>query len=430
MRRPGPILTATLDAAYVAGGIAAGLVGLLRGRAAHLRDHLTRRGIAAPPAREGDAPCVWIHGVSVGEVTAASSLVDRLAAQRPDLDVVVSSSTRLGFEAARQRHPDRVVISAPLDIGALVRRSLLRIRPDLIVIVEHDLWPNFLRHARAAEIPVAVVNARMSARSFRGYRRLSRVFPWPPRDLAAVCVQDEESRERFVRLGFPAERLELTGNLKFDTPPPDGTEGVREELGYAPQDWILVAASTHEGEEEAVLDVLVRLRRLDPSARLIVAPRRIERADRVAERIRARGLSLRRRSEPAGSVGSTELPDVLLLDTLGELARICAAGSAVFVGGSLVDVGGHSVIEPASLGRAVLIGPHHQNTRSVVRDFLERDAILVVDGTEQLADAVLELRRDPARTRRLGANAARAVAESLGAVERTLERLVPLLPPA
>ena len=199
-------MTLLFDTLYFAAGIPALFVSLLRGRVARTWDHLRRRALANVPERRGDGPCLWLHGVSVGEVLSARRLVECIEDGFPDWDVVISSSTRLGVEAASREFSGHTVFSYPLDIGYLVRSAFRRLRPDVIIIVEHDLWPNFLRHAISLDVPVALVNARLSPRSLRGYRRLSRIYTWPPRELASLCVQDELSAQGFRKLGFAADR--------------------------------------------------------------------------------------------------------------------------------------------------------------------------------------------------------------------------------
>ncbi|MCZ6796240.1 MAG: 3-deoxy-D-manno-octulosonic acid transferase [Planctomycetota bacterium] len=416
--RPSVLGSLILDAAYLTAGVPVLAAGLLRGRLGRVWDHLRRRAFDAVPERPTGRPALWLHGVSVGEVLSARRLLEKIVEDFPAWDIVVSSSTRLGHEAARRDFAKHTVISFPLDLGFLVRRALRRLRPDVVVIVEHDLWPNFLRSTIARGLPVVVVNARLSRRSLRGYRRLSRLYRWPPRELAAICVQDDASARSFQELGFSPEKIHVTGNLKFDNPPPPAAEGFRRQLGFDDGDWVLVAGSTHEGEEEAVLDTFGRIRRSDSRAFLILVPRRIERTSEVAELVRSRGLSLGLWSE-----GPRRGPDVLLVDTVGELPRICAVGDVVFVGGSLVPVGGHNVIEPAALGRPVLVGPHYHNARSVVETFLERDALVVVQDAGHLARAVAELKEDPEAARQLGERAAKTVEENVGGVEKTLSVL-------
>jgi len=411
-------LTLTLDVGYIVLALVASVVGLFRGRFAGMWDHLKRRGCAEIPLREGDRPCVWLHGVSVGEVLSARELVQKIAAEFPRWDIVVSSSTRLGVEAARSHYSERIVVSYPLDLSYCVRRAFRQLRPDLIVVVEHDLWPNFLRHAAARGTPVILANARLSPKSLRGCRFLSRVYPWPPRELAAILVQDEASARGFIELGYSEDDVDVVGNLKFDNPPPPQAEGLRAELQFEADDWVLVAGSTHEGEEVAALDALAELRRRDRRTFLILVPRRIERTDEIASLVAAKGFS--------HSLWSEERqrgPDVLLVDTIGALARISAVGDVVFVGGTLAPVGGHNVIEPAAFGRPIVIGPHYRNARSVVQSFVDGEGLLVVPNADEFVKTVVALKENPERAGELGRNAARTVRENAGAAERVLKRM-------
>lgn len=417
------LTNALFDAGAIMATAGTALTGLLRGRRGRVRDHLRRRAFAPIPQREGDAACLWLHGVSVGEVLAARGLVEQFVAAHPGWDVVVSVSTKLGLEAAQNAYPEYLVVSFPLDLSGRVGRAFDRLRPDLIAIVEHDLWPNFLRAACGRGVPVALVNARLSERSAARYRTVSRVLTWPPGELAAICTQDEASAERFAELGVPTDRIEVTGNLKFDNPPPPAADDLRDALGFSDSDWLLVAGSTHEGEDEMALDALRALRESDDRTFLILAPRRTERVAQVARLIQDRGFSHALwSSEPRRG------PDVLLVDTMGDLARICGVGDVVFVGGTLAPVGGHSVIEPASLGRAIVIGPHYHKARGVVEDFRRRDAIEVAADSASLVTRIGKLKADPERAREIGARARQTVDENLGATARTLQALESLIP--
>ena len=418
----GRLANAVFDVGAIAATAGTAIVGLLRGRRGRVRDHVRRRGLDPIPEREGDAPCLWLHGVSVGEVLAARRLVERFAAANPGWDVVVSVSTKLGLDAARNAYPEHLVVSFPLDLSGRVGQAFDRLRPTLIAIVEHDLWPNFLRAASGRGVPVALINARLSERSAARYRAVSRVLAWPPGELATICAQDDPSAERFAELGVPAERIAVTGNLKYDNPPPHA-EGLREELGFADSDWLLVAGSTHEGEDEMALDALRALREEDRETFLILAPRRTERIAQVARLIEDSGFTHDRWSARPGRGA-----DVLLVDTMGDLARICGMGDLVFVGGTIAPVGGHSVIEPASLGRAIIIGPHYHKARHVVEDFRRRDAIEVAEDRAALIARIGALKASPERVRELGARARRAVEDNLGATERTLAALERLMP--
>ena len=419
--RPNRLMTLIIDLVYVAIGLIATPISLLRGRMSRTVDHLRRRLFSSPPHRDGDRRCLWIHGVSVGEVMTVRRLVDRLEETLGDWDIDISSSTSAGVEVARVQYTGRAVISCPLDLGFAVRRAFERVRPDAIVIIEHDLWPNFLRYAEAREVPVAIINAHLSTKSRAGYRRLSVFYRWPPRSVTEVCVQDEASAAGFRELGFDEEQIEVCGNLKFDNPPADAGD-VRAGLGFDDDDWILVAGSTHEGEEAAVLDVLAQLRQRSERTFLILVPRRIERVPSIERLIDARGFSQTRWSL-ARSKGS----DVVLVDTVGDLAGLCAAGDAVFVGGTIAPVGGHNVIEPASFAKPVLIGPCYRSQRSVVGTFLDSAALVVVDDAADLVRRVVELHGDRARASELGRRALNVVERNRGSGEATLAALSRIL---
>jgi 3-deoxy-D-manno-octulosonic-acid transferase len=411
-----------LDLIYTVAALFGRAIAAIRGRSESFLDHRDRRSRRYDPAaRTGTAKALWLHGVSAGEVLAARRAIEIFRARHPDWEIIVTATTRLGLEAAQRGYPGLRVESFPLDFSRTVSRGLDRLRPSVIAIVEHDLWPNFLRAASDRGIPVVLINARLSPRSFRRAKLFAPVVTWPPRSLAAVLAEDEESRRRFIELGWNPSRVVATGNLKFDTPPPPGVDGLRAALGFGDDDWILVAGSTHEGEEEAALDAFVKLRetreRASTRTRLVLAPRRLERTDAVEALIRVRGFTLSRFS--SGSKQGSD--DVLLVDTMGDLSRLTGLGDVVFVGGTLVPVGGHNVIEPASLGRPVVIGPYWFNSRSVVEHFLRENAILVVDDGNELGDAVCRLANDPDAARQLGECARETVRRNLGASQRTVD---------
>jgi 3-deoxy-D-manno-octulosonic-acid transferase len=405
---------------------------LATGKARKLRDHIPRRLRDIRP-RTGDRPCVWVHGVSVGELLSARRFLHLFEREFPQWEVVLSSTTSAGLEAASRHYPSRRVISYPFDFSRLVKRAFERIRPDLIVIVEHELWPNFLWRAGMQGIPVVIVNARLSERSLRGYRWLSRIGTWPPPGVVTICAQDEASAGAFRRLGAAAGCIRVTGNFKFDNVPVV-EPGIREELGMNGAEWVLVASSTHPGEEEVLLDSFEALWREDRRSRLIIAPRRVERAAEVDRIVARRGLRATRWSRMGNGVspapahdGENGCGEVIVVDTVGDVERLLSAGDVVFVGGSLVPLGGHNVIAPASIGRPVIIGPHFENFRTVVAHLLERDALLVANDAGELSRKIRELKRDPGRARRLAEEASETVALHAGASERTLETLRPII---
>ena len=421
-----------LNAVYV-GGLAVAIPYLcLRGRSKQLWEHIRRRSRGVP-RREGKRPCLWIHGVSVGEVFSTRRLVERLAAEFPAWEPVISTTTRAGLEAARKAFPQLQVFSYPFDLSPMVRRAFDRIHPQLIVIAEHELWPNFLDLAGVRGVPVVLINGRLSQRSQRGYRMLSRFISWPPASIVRVCADDDTSAEGFRRLGVDADRIRVTGNLKFDNAEP--LNGARRPAPRG-EDWVLVGASTHPGEEEALLDSFEALHQSDPRTRMVLAPRRVERVRELEKLVRRRGLrsylwsehSARNGNGLSGGVDGGKGPgDVYLVDTVGELSRISSTADAVFVGGSLVPFGGHNLIEPASHGRPVIIGPHYQNFRQVVSAFVERDAVLVAGDRDDLTQKLRDLKADAELAEGMGRRAIETISHHAGATERTLEVLRPLL---
>ena len=417
-----------LNTVYVSGLAVAIPYLCLRGRSTQLWEHIRRRSRGVP-RREGKRPCLWIHGVSVGEVFSTRRLVERLAAEFPDWEPVISTTTRAGLEAARKAFPHLQVFSYPFDLSPMVRRAFERINPQLIVIAEHELWPNFLDYAGVTGVPVVLINGRLSERSEKGYRMLSRFISWPPPSIVRVCAEDETTAEGFRRLGVHPDRIRVTGNLKFDN-----VERLNGSWRPHPRaaDWILVGASTHSGEEELLLDAFEDLHRADPAARIVLAPRRVERVKELEKLVRKRGLrsrlwSERRTCNGNGAIAFEADHNVYLVDTVGELSRISAAADAVFVGGSLVPFGGHNVIEPASHGRPVIVGPHYHNFRQVVSAFLDREAVLIARDGDDLTQKLRLLKSDPGWAESMGARAVETISRHAGASERTLDVLRPLL---
>jgi len=436
-----------LDSLYIGGLFFAVPYLVAVGKGRRVIEHF-REQVRAVPPREGNRHCVWVHGVSVGEILSARDFLSKFCKEFPDWEVVLSTTTRAGLEAGRRHYPGTRVISYPFDLSHLVRRAFERIRPDAVIIIEHELWPNFLWHAQARGAPVAIINGRLSERSLKGYQRLSRLVAWPPPGVVSFCVEDEVSAEGFRRLGVAPERIRVTGNLKFDNTPHPLPQ-VREELGLKGTDWVLLGASTHKGEEDMLLDSFEPVHHEDNQARLIIVPRHVERADNLVDHMRRRGFEVLRWSHcasqpvpgtvstpPAPSAGAAwprlvpwsnnGHPEVLLVDTVGDLDRILPAADVVFVGGSMVPFGGHNVIAPAGIGRPVVIGPHYKSFSSVVSAFLSRDALLVAKDGGDLARKLQELKRDPARAEGIGRRACETVQERAGASERTLEVLRPL----
>jgi len=377
------------------------------------------------PERGPSAP-VWLHAVSVGEVNAAAPLVDRLRQLRPDLRLVVTTITPTGSERVRALWGDAVThVYLPYDLPGAVGRFLDHFRPALALIVETELWPNLLFGCRDRGIPTHILNARLSARSLRGYRVLAPLIRRALRTVQLVAAQSRDDARRFVLLGALPERVEVSGNLKFDMAPVDADAFARDfavHRGGTGPVWI--AASTHEDEEVAVLDTHRLLRQSHPDALLLWAPRHPERFRAVVERAQAAGFVVATRSTdgwPAPQDG------VFVIDSLGELVRFYACAKVAFVGGSLQPVGGHNLLEPAATGTAILSGPHLHNFADIARRLREAEAMRVVDDAHALAVALKALFADEPARLRLAANASRLLEEGRGALARTVTLIEPAL---
>lgn len=379
------------------------------------------------PARAGSAALVWVHAVSVGEVQAARPLVDGLQRRFPKLEVLVTTTTPTGAAMVARAFGAGVQhLYFPYDLPGAVHRFLDRVHPGLLVLVETELWPNLLGACAERGVPVALVNARMSARSCAGYRLAGRLVRRSLDLLQLVAAQSAADAERLIALGARAPVVTVTGSVKFDMRTPasvrEQAEPLRRSLGIDRP--VLVAASTHPGEEAIVLEAFVQVRARFPAALLILVPRHPERGPRVLEQCRAEGLRVVARSAGADVAGA----DVLVGDTLGELALFYAAGDVAFVGGSLVPVGGHNVLEPAAAGLPILTGPHVFNFAAVTEPLTACGALVFVDGAAALAARVSGYFGDAA-SRARAAEAARAVVEAnRGAADRVLQALAPLVP--
>ncbi len=391
-----------------------------RRRAGYARDlaqRLGRLGEGLPTE-----PRCWIHAVSVGESAAAVPLVEGIRQRWPELGIVVSTITPTGARIVGERLAGTATHRYfPIDLPGPVRRALDAARPRFFIAIETELWPNFLRALARRRIPAMIANGRISDRSFRRYRWIHGLMRRVLANVSVFAMQTEEDARRIIALGAPPSRVVVTGNLKSDlVPEPTGDDSTtwreRLRLGAGARLWI--AGSTHRGEEAIVLDAFLRARTRCPDLALLLAPRHPERAGEVEELIRERGLAAARRSRlPAdGAPGA-----VVILDTVGELAALYALADVVFVGGSLVPIGGHNVLEPAMRGKPVLVGPHMSNFREGA-ELLQRSGggLVVKDGPE-LARELARLLEDRDLARHMGEAARQAFAGRQGAVSATLD---------
>lgn len=375
------------------------------------------------------AHVIWIHAVSVGEVLAISGLVGQMNRDFPGYRIVVSTTTDTGQDLARKRFGDENVFYFPLDFAFAIRPYLRVLRPELVILAETEFWPNFLRLADGSGARVAVVNARISDRSYPRYQR----YHWAMKRMLAqidlFLAQTEEDASRLQSIGADPQRVHTTGNLKFDVTlpvPPAIAETLRNSLAAEGAGPILVCGSTVEDEEAPLLKAFENLRVSHPHAVMILAPRHPERFDKVAGLIEQMEISFQRRSqwqgEPLGG-------GVLLLDSIGELAALYGLADVAFVGGSLVPRGGHNIIEPAQHGVAVVTGNHTENFRDIVGVFRNRDAVRIV-GVSELPLTLMHLLENEAERHALGRRAKETILSQMGATSRTLEHLRTLLPSA
>ncbi|MBX7167210.1 MAG: 3-deoxy-D-manno-octulosonic acid transferase [Pirellulales bacterium] len=408
---------------------------LLAWRAVRLgkyRQGLSARCWGAAPRVAGAAPRVWWHAVSVGEVNQLAPVLAEYRRQFPDWQHAISTTTATGYELARKKYADLPVFYSPLDFTWATRRAMAQVRPDLLVLTELELWPNLIDAARRHGARVAIINGRLSERSFRGYRRVRPLVARVLRHIDLIAAQNEEYAERFLQLGAPAVRLYRTGSIKFDGARTDRanpqTQALAELAGITPDDRVFLAGSTQAPEEEIALRVFAELTAIYPRLRMVLVPRHPERFDEVARLLDANGLTWQRRTRlmPGSSPGAAAR--ILLVDAIGELAAWWGTAHIAFVGGSLGQRGGQNMIEPAGYGAAVCFGPNTRNFRDIVAQLLAADAARVVQDERQLAAFVRRALDDPSWATALGQRAQRFVVAQAGATRSTVDLLGQLFP--
>jgi 3-deoxy-D-manno-octulosonic-acid transferase len=396
--------------------------------------------------RLNSAPSIWLHAVSLGEMSAAAPLLRALRLKYPQYPLVLTTATLTGRARAAGLFGDGAEVRfLPYDTPGAVARFLDRIRPCLAIIVETELWPNLFAECERRGVPLMLASARLSAKSVGRYRRLGNLFRGVFSAVSLVAAQSVEDAERFIAIGAQSARTRVVGNIKFDVSlgaaAIEEGRALRASSGGARPTWI--AGSTHAGEEEQVLAAHETLRGGLPDALLLLAPRHPERFEAVADLLTRRQLRFTRRSrggEPGGPERNGAEPggaepggverggaQVVLVDTVGELESLYASADAAFVGGSLVPIGGHNLLEPAALGLPVLTGPYHFNGRDIARLMLVQGAALQVGNAQELAAALARLLADPQERRRIGAIGRHIVESNRGSVARLLELIEPWL---
>ena len=403
-----------------------------------------RKYIANLPQRLGFLPVsfnldaddsIWIHAVSVGEVLTARALLPALRERYPKLRLFLSTTTMTGQQIARNnlQYVDEVFYF-PFDFGFIVNRTLRLVRPRLFIMMETEIWPNLLRACAREGVKTMLVNGRISSRSYPRYRLARPFFRRVLRHVDRFCMQSDESARRVIDIGADRQRVAVTGSLKFDSlelpGTPSGDRGRNRVLRYfriAPDRPVVIAASTRKGEEGAVLEAFQRIRATMTRALLIIAPRKPQQFDEVERLARRAGWNVARRNELR--VDAEPGHDVVILDTVGELAQLYQVATVVFVGGSLVDTGGHNILEPAVFGKPIVFGPHMQNFAEIARTFLDNGAAIQVRNGRELGPVLLDLLGDPVRRASLGAAARALVEANRGARTKSLAAIAQLLPP-
>ncbi len=385
---------------------------------------LERFGVFSPPGLKNT---IWVHAVSVGEVLAAEPIVRELQRRFPERDIVLTSMTPTSSALIKKLFGQTVFhVYAPYDLPILVRMFLRRIDPGFLIIMETELWPNMIHHTRKRNCPVVIANARLSERSANGYRRLKPAVGWMLNELSLVLCQYKNDAIRFESLGIDKRKIHVTGSVKYDIELDpllrEQGAGIRSALHAQQSVWI--AASTHEGEDEIVLNIHRRLRQSFPDCVLVLVPRHPERFDNAFKLAQQKGFCTYRRTENDKIPADT---DVFVVDVMGELMAFYAAADIAFIGGSLVEVGGHNPIEPGALGLPILTGPHVFNFEAICAQLASAGGLQVLSGEKELEQILRGLMAEPGKAKVLGEKSLAEISAGKGAVKRVVDHLAPLL---
>ncbi|MCK4860177.1 MAG: 3-deoxy-D-manno-octulosonic acid transferase [Candidatus Omnitrophica bacterium] len=366
-------------------------------------------------------PTIWLHAVSVGEIISANSLLDNIRAKYPQHQLIISTITATGNEVARQIAGDKdLVIYLPYDLSFIVNRVIKRFSPLLFIILETEIWPNLINVLANRKIPLLIVNGRISQSSFKKYQRVKFLLSPLLQKVSSYCMQTKEDVQRIISLGAPDEKVKVSGNMKFDLQV-SVSRYKKSDLGLKEQDILFIAASTHPGEEEIILEVYkgIDARKL----RLLIAPRHIERAGEIGRLIQREKLTSQRFSnlnKTPQSATSNPQP-VLLLDSVGELKSLLSIADIVFVGGSLIKKGGHNVLEPAFFGKPILFGRYMFNFKEIASLFLQGEGAMSVNDPDELKKAICDLLDDNKKRNELGRRAKQILEQNRGATQRNME---------
>ena len=403
-----------------------------------------REGFAAKlwgqvPQRLGKRPCVWLHAVSVGEVNLLAPLLGALEESRPEWEYVISTTTKTGYELAQKKYAPHTVFYCPLDFSWATRRAMRRVRPDLLLLAELELWPNLIQAAQSQGARVAIVNGRLSDSSTRGYMRLRPLVARVLRQVSLIAAQSEETAARFRQLGANPTTVRMTGSLKFDGAQTDrlnqDTRALTQLAGIAEGDVVLLAGSTQAPEESYAIEIFRKLSPQYSRLKLILVPRHPQRFDEVAQLLERSGLSWTRRSQLTPESSPIPFPpsprlrrtSALLIDSVGELGAWWGTATLGFVGGSFGSRGGQNMLEPAAYGVATCFGPNTRNFRDIVAQLLAVRGAQVVNDQHELEKFVLHGLNDRQSAEKMGQRALALVMSQQGATQRTVELLLPLV---
>jgi 3-deoxy-D-manno-octulosonic-acid transferase len=422
-----------IDFAYASGLLVSAPFWLIKPSARRKVLKALRERMGDVPVRDSARPAVLIHAVSLGEMNATRALVEKLRIASPGTQFIVSSTTDTGYQrgiALYGAQKDVTVVRYPLDFSRAVDRVLDRLRPSIAVLMELEIWPNFIARCRRRGIPIILVNGRLTPYSYRRYRMIAPLSRAMLRGLSATCVQDEMYAGRFAKLGAPPASIRVTGTMKFDTAQVsdnvDGDTDLAAQVGLSRSDPLWVAGSTGPGEEEIILRIYRRLRKDYPALRLAIIPRKPDRFDEVAHMIESQGFELTRRSRNNARPNS-----IILGDTMGELRKFYSLASVVFVGRSIVDLGsrqhGSDMIEPAALAKPCITGPFTTNFADVMNKFRSAGAMREVGGEAELEQAIRTFLSDPPGAIKIGQRAQQVVIDQQGATDRHADIILELL---
>lgn len=381
------------------------------------------------PLRHSQRPCVWFHAVSVGELQLLRPLIREFQSRWPDWDIAISSTTVTGRKLARESYPELTTFYSPFDFSWAVQKTLQRIRPNLIILAELELWPNLLSLAEQNHVDVAIVNGRLSEKSFRGYQKIRWLTRSMLSKLKCIAAQNETYVKRFLELGAEPNAVAITGSIKFDGANPDRRHPEvlqrRRWAGLNDQHTVWFVGSTQDPEEAMATEIFTRLRETFPQLKLIIVPRHAERFEAVSTQLHATGLNVLRRSQASAEVQTDW--DILLIDSIGELRWWWGVANLATVGGSFGNRGGQNMIEPCAYGACVSFGPNTRNFRDIVEQLLQHQAATQLADQTEWENWLIEQLLNPGQAAEQGKIAASWVAGHLGATERTLELIRPMI---